>query len=299
VSHGRSEEPASRSGHAADRINELLTDKRMIGDAEQYAVAAALMAREVGFGARVVFGFVPTAADASSGSLEVRGEDVSAWIEVDTAEYGWVTVDPNPPAREIPDATPDDPTTIARPESVVAPPAADPAPAQLQATPETLRDDPDDAQQAPDLLRVVLTWAATAAAGILVLLAPFLAIVFAKTRRRRLRRRAPTNLERISGGWREFEDTIIDHGYQPPPAATRSEVAALLGGTRAAVLAAVVDRAVFAPAQPDAVEADRVWKVVSDLAVALNANATRWQRLKARVSIASLGGYSGRTRIKR
>ena len=35
----------------------------MIGDAEQYAVAAAIMVRQLGFPVRVVFGFAPTDAD--------------------------------------------------------------------------------------------------------------------------------------------------------------------------------------------------------------------------------------------
>ena len=45
VSHGLEEEPPSRSGHAIDRLEELATERPMIGDGEQYAVAAALMAR--------------------------------------------------------------------------------------------------------------------------------------------------------------------------------------------------------------------------------------------------------------
>jgi MFS family permease len=100
ISHGLSDdEPPSRSGHAADRITELFTAPRMIGDAEQYAVAAALMARQLGFPARVVFGFLP---QGDGDTLTVHGDDVTAWIEVDTAEYGWVTLDPFPLARPIP-----------------------------------------------------------------------------------------------------------------------------------------------------------------------------------------------------
>ena len=88
ISHGvGDDEPASRSGHSADRITELLTDQRMIGDAEQYAVTAALMARQLGFPARVVFGFAP---EGAGGVARVTGDSVTAWIEVDTAENGWV-----------------------------------------------------------------------------------------------------------------------------------------------------------------------------------------------------------------
>src|SRR5690554_7995776 len=91
ISHGVGEaEPSSRSGHAADRITELLTGQRMIGDAEQYAVAAALMAGELGFPSRVVFGFAPESANAV-GVTTITGDNVSAWIEVHTSRHGWVT----------------------------------------------------------------------------------------------------------------------------------------------------------------------------------------------------------------
>jgi len=87
LSHGVApDEPPSRSGHAADRITQLLTDQRMIGDQEQYAVTAALMARELGFPARVVFGFDPgRRSGPSAGPIAVHCSDVSAWIEVGTA----------------------------------------------------------------------------------------------------------------------------------------------------------------------------------------------------------------------
>ena len=105
VSHGVSpDEPQSRSGHAADRITQLLTDQRMIGDQEQYAVTAALMAQQLGFPARVVFGFAPKRIRRER---PVRGDDVSAWIEVGTAQFGWVDLDPTPPVREIPPEVPE------------------------------------------------------------------------------------------------------------------------------------------------------------------------------------------------
>jgi hypothetical protein len=128
--------------------------------------------------------------------------------------------------------------------------------------------------------------------GILVLLSPFLVILFAKLRRRRLRRRAAGALAQISGGWQEFEDSVLDHGFSPPPAATRSEVATTVGGAQPAVLAAVADRATFAPGDPDDAEVDLVWQSVRELVAALGVGKSRWQRLRARVSLRSLGGYS-------
>jgi hypothetical protein len=295
VSHGVGSEPASRSGHALDRINELLTGARMIGDAEQYSVTAALMARELGFPARVVMGFVPETT--GPGTAEIRGKDVSAWIEVDTAQDGWVTVDPNPPARPIPVVPPKDPNQVAQPQTVVPPPTTLLNPDQPEAAPDTQQH-----ATAPPSAFLISLLAVLATVGwsllvLLILFSPILVIVFLKSRRRRVRRRAPTPLEQITGGWQEFEDSVLDHGLEPPPAATRSEVATTVGGARPAVLAAVADRATFGPATPDETEAELVWRSVAELTASLDAGMTRWERLRSRISLRSLrrrsaSGYS-------
>jgi transglutaminase-like putative cysteine protease len=291
VSHGVGSEPASRSGHALDRINELLTASRMIGDAEQYSVTAALMARELGFPARVVMGFVPETTGA--GTSEIRGKDVSAWIEVDTQQYGWVTVDPNPPVRPIPVVPPKDPNQVAQPQTVVPPPKTVLNPPQPQPAPDTQQHTTPLPNAFLVGLVAVLVGVGWSLLVILVLLSPFLVIVFAKARRRKLRRSAPTPLAQINGGWQEFEDSVVDHGIEPPRAATRSEVATTVGGTRTAVLAAVADRATFGPGDPDDKEADLVWRSVNELTAALDSGRTRWQRLLARISLRSLRGQSG------
>jgi hypothetical protein len=299
ISHGVSAgEPASRSGHAADRITELLTAQRMIGDQEQYAVTAALMARQLGFPARVVFGFAPSNV-ASGGVTEIRGSDVSAWIEVDTAQYGWVTIDPTPPVRDIPQEQPQVPTTIARPQSPVQPPAEDPKVNNAPVPPDSSQDQPNDPNPILVILLTVLRVLGWVALGAAVVLSPFIAIVVAKLRRRSLRRRAPTPIQRISGGWQEFEDAALDHGYTPPESPTRTEVATAVGGIQPLVLAAVADRAIFSPQEPDAAEADTVWRSVRDLRASFRQERTRWERIKAAISLRSLGGYSVKSLFKR
>jgi len=298
ISHGVDPElPPSRSGHAADRITQLLTDQRMIGDQEQYAVTAALMARQLGFPARVVFGFVPEVN--TQGPTEVLGKDISAWIEVDTAQHGWVTMDPTPPVRDIPQELPKDPTTIARPQSPVQPPIEDPTRPNTLQPPESTQD--STTKDNPLLLALLILvqvagWVVLAAA---IILAPFLAIVVAKLRRRMLRRRAPTAIQRISGGWQEFEDAVIDHGLELPISPTRTEVASIVGGVQSLVLAAVADRAVFSPDQPGDEEADRVWRAVTDLRASMDDGRTRWQRIRAAISLRSLGGYSVKRLFRR
>lgn len=293
ISHGLDEQdPPSRSGHGADRIAELVTEPRMIGDAEQYAVAAALMARQLGFPARVVFGFVPQDG-------VVRGEDVTAWIEVDTAQHGWVTIDPVPEDRPIPEEEPEEENQVARPPSIVPPPPDRPDPQGEQNAPDSSQDEPD---QLDPILAALLGVARVMGITLLifaVLLAPFLLIVAAKVRRRRLRRSAPDVVQRIRGGWDEFADAVVDHGYAAPPSATRSELAAVAGGLPSRVLAAVADRAVFAPERADPADADRVWGAVADLRASLDLGLTRRQRIRALVSLRSFGAYSVRNLFRR
>jgi transglutaminase-like putative cysteine protease len=291
VSHGVGSEPASRSGHALDRINELLTDTRMIGDAEQYSVTAALMARELGFPARVVMGFVPETT--GPGTADIRGKDVSAWIEVDTAQLGWVSVDPNPPVRPIPVVPPKDPNQVAQPQTVVPPPATLLNPVDPPPAPDTQTHSPPPPNAFLLGLLAVLQGTGWSLLVLLILLSPFFLILIAKARRRKLRKSSPTPLGQISGGWQEFEDSVLDHGIEPPRAATRSEVAITVGGTRTAVLAAVTDRATFGPGDPDETEAELVWRSVNELTAALDSGRTRWQRLRARISLRSLRGQSG------
>jgi hypothetical protein len=298
ISHGLAEdEPASRSGHSLDRIAELFDGTRMIGDAEQYAVAASLIATRLGFPSRVVVGFAPAAAERG-GTTVVHGSDITAWIEVNTSQQGWVAVDPVPPVRPIPEEEPQDPTPISRPESIVPPPADRPDPRDEQVDSDTAADDP----VVPDTtLEVLLQAARVIGITLLVLFvasSPFLLVIGAKLRRRQLRRSAPTAIDRIRGGWDEFADLVVDRGIAPPPAATRAELAAAVGTLPSRVLAAVVDRAVFAPDAPSEADADRVWKAVGELRRSLDAPRTRRERMRALVSVRSLGGGAVRRLLR-
>jgi Transglutaminase-like enzymes, putative cysteine proteases len=264
----------------------------MIGDQEQYAVAAALMARQLGFPARVVLGFVVPTGRSTAGDVTLTGADISAWIEVQTKTGGWVTVDPNPPMRPVPHKKPDEPKQVSRPQSIVPPPPAVPNQQQNQPPSPHIADDrKHDLPLWVTVLIVVaqvLGWVVLAGA---IVAAPFLTVIAAKWRRRSRRRAAATATERITGGWREFADAALDHGYLPPPSATRSEVAQSVGGMRPRVLAAVADRAVFGPAAPSPADADQVWRAVDELRNALGAGKSRWRRLRAAVSLRSLSGY--------
>jgi hypothetical protein len=299
ISHGlAADEPPSRSGHSLDRVAELFGGGRMIGDAEQYSVAAALMATRLGFPARVVFGFAPEPAGAAEMTV-VRGADVSAWIEVDTAQYGWVAVDPVPPVRPIPEEEPQDPTPVSRPESIVPPPLDRPETREDATDSDTTAEDPVAPDTTLEALLQTLRITGLALLVMLLALSPFLLVVGAKARRRHLRRSADTTLARIRGGWDEFSDLVVDHGLAPPPAATRAEFAAAVGTLPSRVLAAVVDRAVFAPDLPSEADADRVWVAVGELRHSLDAGRTRRERLRSLISVRSLGGGAVRQLLHR
>jgi len=293
VSHGVGvDEAASRSGHSADRVAELFTAPRMIGDGEQYAATASIMANELGFPARVVLGFVTS-------DQQIRGDDVSAWIEVNTAQHGWVTIDPNPPLREIPEEDPDDTAQVARPQTVVQPPEIESDPTNRQSNPDSeqaLQPGLDPVLQA---LLAILRTAGWVVLALLVLAAPFLVVMTAKVRRRMLRRRAGSALERISGGWQEFEDSILDHGYSPLPSGTRTEVAAIVQSPAAHDLAVRADRAIFSGGNPESVEADAFWTNVIELENQLHTGLSRWARFRTKISLRSFGGYSVTSLFKR
>jgi len=298
LSHGvAAGEPPSRSGHGSDRISQLFTDLPMLGDQEQYAVAAALMARQIGFPARVVVGFDPTAG--GTGTVTVTGADASAWIEVQDSTGAWVTIDPTPAARDIPADQPDEPTTVARPQSVLPPPVID-TPQQSDPQPaERIREDP----AAPVNLFLAFLLAAAPIVGwsllaLLLLLSPALIIITAKARRRRLRRSRATPLDRISGGWDEFADAAVDNGLPASAASTRRELAHVVGGASALALAVVVDRAVFAPEPVPAADADSVWRDVDELRRFLSAGKNRWNRVRALLSLRTFNGYAGRRAMK-
>jgi transglutaminase-like putative cysteine protease len=284
ISHGTdASRPYSRSGHAADRITELLTAPLMLGDAEQYATTVALMADELGFPARVVLGFAPQAETTT-----VTGADVSAWVEVDLAGYGWVALDATPDDRAIPEQLPDATQQVSRPQVVIPPPpAADDTPIE----PNRPDADEKDASEPDPFWPTVLAIARIVGIVALVLFvvcAPALAVVVAKRVRRRRRRRRSDAASRIAGGWQELVDTGLDYGYDVPPTATRLEAARVVGAVDLATLARRADAAVFADERVDGREADEYWSDLAALRLVWAKEYTRWQRIRAAARTRSL-----------
>lgn len=73
----------------------LINDRR--GYCQQFAAAFALLARHLGFPARVSIGFLPGETDiATPTDFTVKGTDAHAWPEVLFDDYGWVRFEPTP-----------------------------------------------------------------------------------------------------------------------------------------------------------------------------------------------------------
>lgn len=243
-------------GHGLFAISALLGDQR--GTSEQYASAFALMARSLGWDARVVLGFRPSFQGTE---LTVRGEDVHAWVEVRFARLGWVTVDPTP-ARNVdgqsgddgalaPAARADDPVTDAINAERQAPPESGSAGAR--SAPPTGAD-----RASPGALALTI--------GLVVTLL-VLAVPLGKAVRRARRRRRGTPRTRALAAWRETTDRLIETGLPIHRSTTTAEVLAATPGTpqELATLGALADRAAFAPEELSPEAADAAWHLSDQL----------------------------------
>ena len=289
-SHGLSRDPPSRAGHGADRMTTFLESPALLGDQEQYASAMVLMARQLGFPARVVMGFAPE----GSGDVVITGDDISAWAEVAFDGVGWVVLDPSPPQDRTLLEQPPKPQSKPRPQVPQPPPTAellDPPPPAVaeegEAEPPADKE-PAAAPGAERLLRLV----GLAGGSLLTLLSPLLVLVGLRVRRRRRRLRRGTASDRMAGGWAELLDTAVDLGTRPPVRATRRETAVAVeqqhGQVGALMIAERADAGVFAPGDPTEQDVARLWAEVDGARRGLAGSVGLRRRWRGRLLPASV-----------
>lgn len=301
---------SSRSGHSTARIERLFTELNEqqrragedagpealvagVGDDEQFAVAAALLARYLGFDSRVVVGVrlqSPEAAPAIPVCSDVcTGAHLTAWVEVRSATGGWTAFDTTP-QFEISPITITDGERL--PENPTAP---DQIASEPLAPPQAQRDDsatPDE--EAPVdpgwwvALLPILAVVGTIALTLLLLVLPLLVLAIAKIVRRRSRRDAPIPEVSMVGAWTELVSGYVDLGYDIPEHVSRTTVARAVGRPRALALAAVVDRAVFAEHPPERAASAATWELVDEERRELAAAVPWHRRLLAAIAPASL-----------
>lgn len=293
-SHGLEGEAYSRSGHGSERLQQLLASEQWVGDDEQYATAMALMAAGLGLPARVVMGFYPE--NARAGTLAVTGDDLHAWVEIAFDEVGWVTFDPTPPEDQVPTDQQTEPQKELQPQTLQPPP---PVQENVEIPPDVPEDEGDDKEPNADAgpWLAILGMAAAGLGVIAILLAPFLAIVALKIRRRRQRRSRPATADRISGAWEEAVDTAHDLGTALPATGTRRESAAHLAevfdAPAAVAVAERADARVFGPGEPNDADVDQMWTEVDELVGGMRGTVGPWRRLRSRVSLRSLRSPAG------
>ena len=282
LSHGTANDMApSRAGHGLDRMQELFDLRYMVGDSEQYASAMALMARELGYSARVVMGFAPEAITAGT-PTDVKGGDVTAWVEVPFEGFGWVAFHPTPDQTDVPVNTTTQPQT--KPKAQVR------QPPQTQARPDeliTAAEKPKDDDRGPGQL--VLPWWAVAliivvGVPLVAYVLPLLVFVLIRTLRRR-RRHAGSADARVAGAWDEALDRLVELGFVVPDRETRARTAGAMH-PELIPLAAQADRAVFGDVDPDEREIEGVWDEADRLVRGAGREAGFWRRTFARFRIA-------------
>lgn len=314
----------SASGHSLARVNTMFsrllereTDPRAeasgnyvaaIGDDEQFAVAVALMARELGFPSRVVLGARLTAAEPGLAACEegvCLARDLAVWTEVQSADGQWVPVDVTPqyaesPSLDVTEQRDPENVTEVRPDEVEE--VVPPEPAQEDSRSDEPIDEPDEADLA-------WLWPSLRIGGIALLVlalafGPFLIVIGAKATRRRSRRRAGAPASRVAGGWDEYVDAAVDAGHEASRSLTRSELAAGFATPAGPALAREADRAVFSRGEVADADARAFWKSVDAERRLLRRGRGFWRGLATTVSLRSLlrpwaSESSARTRTER
>ncbi|MBB5867374.1 transglutaminase-like putative cysteine protease [Allocatelliglobosispora scoriae] len=281
----------TRPGHGVLHIRRLLTDRQ--GSAEQYASAYAVLARALGYDARVVVGFVPR---PEAGGYRVAGRDIDAWAEVRFDGLGWAPYYPTPGQKGAPTDPPDQP----EPELDVPPDQQNPESADPGATAALPIGEEESAALSPWLLL-----AAVGVLGILLLTVPPLAKVMIRRRRRR-----GSAAGRVLGSWRDTVDRLVEADVRILPSATAREGATaadgLLDGTtinELLELAALHDSAAYGPVPLTDADADRAWTHAGKVRHAIRSSLTPRRRARALLSLRplvrrTLGGSGSLSRVR-
>ncbi|GAB2547804.1 transglutaminase domain-containing protein [Leucobacter ruminantium] len=262
-----------------------------IGDDEQFAAAAALVARALGYDSRVVVGVrlggeevpgVPACED------ECTGENLAAWIEVRGDRATWVPFDVTPQVTQPPqrleqgEQLPEFPTTPEERDAQEVDP-----PVGLGDQTEGSKDDPEVV--AAPWLGPLLRIAGLSLGSAALLALPFLFLPLAKRLRSRKRRSEADPELRALGAWEELVDRARDAGVAIPEGASRAEIAEAIGSKPAVWAAAQVDRAVFSAHGIDGSIADTLWQATDADSAERKATLRRRARLGAAYSLRSYG----------
>ncbi len=246
------------AGHSYGRLARFVEDRR--GYAEQFAATFALMARALGFPARLSVGYLTTAEPDEGGELEVLTEITSrethVWPEVAFAGIGWVAFEPTPdrvasspaPEQEATGTTIGGGLVEAQPVNEVG------------GGTSSGGSEPDEPLLSGPILGVL--------ALLLAFVLAMLAMLLAKALLLRHRRRRENPAAQVLGAWASVTDRLIEVGVPIDPSMTAREVVWAAGDRSVApeaverlhAMVPLVTLALYAPAEPPRERALEMWK---------------------------------------
>ena len=252
----------SRAGHTAERLAFMFNSEQYVGDDEQYAVAMALMASQLGIPVRVVLGFYPEEQPAEGQPWQVLGAHAHVWVEANIDGAGWVSFDPTPPRTQLPN--PDN--TVPKPQPkprVESPPLPPERHEDEQVQTEEENVDLKEPEEEPADLRGLFAVIGISLGGLVLLMSPLLLIALWKLRRRQRRKVRGTTADQIAGAWGEVVDRARDLGFTSLVGRTRRETAAELQQDYPDLgiepLATRIDAQVFGAEEPGQEARDESW----------------------------------------
>lgn len=301
----------SQAGHSTARIEQLFSNLverqrevgsasdpelvAAVGDDEQFAVAAWMLADQLGFNARVVLG---TSLKASASQVlpactagACNGANLSAWLEVQDASGEWVSVDVTP-QYEYPIAPDVDRLQDPQVVTEVVPPSLDSV-QPAESAPSAGDDRANDDATPVDLAWLWFTLQVAGIAGLvaLILLGPPLSVLFLKRRRYSSRRAVAEPKLSVLGAWNEYVDSAIDHGRPLPGTRTRSELVREYSARATSEpnvrLAEITDQAIFDEHPVSHAESASAWQLVDEHKREFAAGLNRRRKLRAALSLRS------------
>ncbi|MBM6400227.1 transglutaminase TgpA family protein [Phycicoccus sonneratiae] len=220
---------------AEEPLVRFLDTKR--GYCVQFASAMIMLSRAAGIPARMAVGFLPGAIDGDD--RVVRVSDAHAWPELWFPDLGWMRFEPTPGVRS--GIAPGWTRETSAPENSAVPAPSSSASPSASASTRPERDVTADPQQdagggstGSGLVDLVRAHAATIGGVLAVLLLAAVTPFGAWLARRRARRRARDDAERIEAEWQSLLLRLGDIGIVPGDGSTPRQASHELG--RAAYL---------------------------------------------------------------
>ena len=275
--------PEAPTGNGLYQLRQLFERRR--GTAEQFSSAFALMARNLGYPARVAAGYLPGRLDRGQNAYKVSTRDAHAWPEILFEGLGWVAFEPSPlDRRTVPEAAG---------QEAAAP---NPRPVELAVDQERQQRVADQSAgkaagqaQGPAAgsgrsgRRLALV-VALGLMGLWAVVGALLVAVAGIKARRRRRRQLGSPATRIAGAWLDTVERLGEAGVVIEPEMTVSEVVGAPGVPAPAAgalarLGGLANHARFSRADPGVSEADQAWAAAEEVRCGVRAGKSTSSRV--------------------